>query len=554
MGKAKRTSDDLPPLGSSVPVGLSSRGYQGAIPTSGEGRRSAGSVRPPAALSRPKSGFRTVLRNRYFLRLWVAQLISQTIMNAANYGLIILIAAQSGSVFATGGAIAAFSLPAALFGAPAGVMVDRFDKRRVLWMSNVLRGLASFGFVISLFIDSHALVPVYLLAFVIAMVGQFFAPAEGAAIPLLVDEDELVNALALFNITFTLSQALGLIVIGPLILAALPPSLPVGGFFHHTVIVLPVQVLFMVVSLLYLVCALLIVSIPHRKLMNRATPEHARPLARNGQRLVGIWAGVTECWGFIRHRPALLASVLQLSLTGTVLAIIAEIAPSFVRDFFHLSANYAALVFIPAGLGLVLGSIALPHAIKRVRRRSWLIAAGVITLSGCALLLTFVRLIAIYFRHGAWWQSWTYIGIVLVLTFLMGLGLDLVNIPAQTTMQGLSPDYIKGRVLALQMMLYNAATVPVVFLVGLAADSLGLPLAMDIVAVAILTLGWLTLYYAKSQRTESGQPSAVVDVRGSAPGNLASQSAAGPIAREPWEYRATQRSQPLGPRAADPVE
>ena len=58
-------------------------------------------------------GFRTVLGNRFFLRLWLAQVISQTIMNAANYGVIILVTKQVQSFTATGGAIVAFSLPGA---------------------------------------------------------------------------------------------------------------------------------------------------------------------------------------------------------------------------------------------------------------------------------------------------------------------------------------------------------------------------------------------------------------------------------------------------------
>src|SRR5205085_981650 len=68
----------------------------------------------PAEVATGTRGFRTVLGNRYFLRLWLSQLISQTIMNAANYGLIVLVANQTKSVTATGAAIVAFSLPAAL--------------------------------------------------------------------------------------------------------------------------------------------------------------------------------------------------------------------------------------------------------------------------------------------------------------------------------------------------------------------------------------------------------------------------------------------------------
>ena len=129
-----------------------------------------------------RSGFRSTLRNRFFQRLWLAQVISQTVQNATNYGSIVLLAQVSHSSTAVGGVIIAFSLPAVLFGVPAGVLVDRMDKRLILWVSNGLRALASFGFVASILSDSHNYLLIYLLTFFISVIGQFFGPAEGAAI------------------------------------------------------------------------------------------------------------------------------------------------------------------------------------------------------------------------------------------------------------------------------------------------------------------------------------------------------------------------------------
>ena len=88
-------------------------------------------------------------------------------------------------------AIISFSLPAILFGAPAGVFVDHMQKRHVLWISNCLRAIATLLFVVSLLLNREALLPMYLLTFIISSIGQFFAPAEGASIPMLVTEDEL---------------------------------------------------------------------------------------------------------------------------------------------------------------------------------------------------------------------------------------------------------------------------------------------------------------------------------------------------------------------------
>jgi MFS family permease len=501
MARAERRSGDLAALNglnnahaSSVPV-RRGRVAKPSHPVSQSPVHVYGERRAPVQ-SRSRLGFRTVLRNPHFLRLWMAQLISQTIMNAANYGIIILIATQSKSVTATGAAIAIFSLPAALFAAPAGVYVDRMDKRRVLWMSNALRALLSFGFVLTLWINSTALLPVYGLIFLIALVGQFFAPAEGAAIPLLVHEDELVNALALFNITFTLSQALGLIALGPLVIA-LVPAYSLGTFFGHHLAMSQPQSLFAIVGVLFAVCAILVATIPHHLLAKRVRADQAHVQRHDRARLQGVWAGISEVWTFVRRDHTLFAAVLQLSLAGTVVSVIGEIAPRFVNVFFALPEQYAALVFIPAGAGLILGSIALPHIIKRQRRSSLLVSIGIVVLAACTLALTFMHSVATHVGPNEWSRSPLYFVGVLLLTFVMGVALDLLNIPAQTTMQEMSPDWIKGRVLALQNMLYNAVTVPTVFLIGIVADYFNLPPAMNVLAIVVLGAGFLTIWYGR---------------------------------------------------------
>jgi MFS family permease len=452
----------------------------------------------PLAKARAK-GFLTLLGNHRFARLWLAQVISQTIMNAANYGMIVLIAKQSLSFTATGLAIVAFSLPTALFAVPAGAMVDRMDKRRVLWMSNALRAVATLGFVVSLYVNSHALIPVYLLSFSIALVSQFFAPAEGSAIPLLVHEDELVNALSLFNLTFALSQAAGLILLGPLILTALPIMLvafTVTPPFHAQFTVTPVQSLFLLVAVLYVVCALLILTIPRECLVNRADQRHGPRLVLEGERLRGLWQGIVESWHFIRRDSPLLASVWQFSLGNTILATVAMIAPRFVVEFFERPPELAALVFLPAGAGLILGSIIVPHLVKRFNS-AWLIASGIVTLAAAAALLALLRWSALGVFGVGFAHDWLYLVVAFTLTFAVGIGFDLVNVPSQTIMQQRSPDWIRGRVLAFQLMLSNAVTVPVVFCMGLLADAAGLGPALYVLAIGILVTGFSSVAYAR---------------------------------------------------------
>lgn len=439
-------------------------------------------------------GFRTLLRNKLFLRLWMAQLISQTINNAANYAMIVLVTKESDSALATSGAIVAFSLPALFIGAPAGVLVDRFDRRLVLWVSNVLRALAMVVFIFGLIVAPNSVWPVYALTFFIAMVGQFFTPAEGAAIPRLVHRGELMNALALFNITFTLAQAAGLIILGPLALLFIP-EFRVGGA-QYGLTVSPIISLFVIITALYLVCALLILAIPHAVLRSPdagVVTESGVRRRNEAPQLREIWAGIVESYRFIRSDAMLHISVWQLTLAGIVVAVVAMIAPRFVQLYFHKPAEAAALVFIPAGIGLVIGSAATPW-IARKLRYARTITAGVIALSASVAFLVIGYASAPYIFGIQWWSATPYLGEMLALTFLIGIGLDLINVPAQTMVQERSPDWVKGRVLAVQIMLLNAITVIFVPAIGWIADHLGLSIALLVVAGCIGVAGLLSVY------------------------------------------------------------
>src|SRR5579859_173731 len=214
---------------------------------------------PPA----PPPSFRRVLKNRNFVFLWLAQLISLTVLNAANFGVIVLVNDVTHSVLMAGLAIIAFTLPAVPFSALAGVIVDRLNKRLVLWVSNVLRMVTMLLMVVSLLFDRSNLWPLYILTFMTSFIGQFFTPAEAASIPLLVGERELMPAISLFNITMTLAQAIGFLLLGSIVARIFPSfTLHVAAL---TVNVQSIDILFLMVAFFYLVCAGLILCIsPHK--------------------------------------------------------------------------------------------------------------------------------------------------------------------------------------------------------------------------------------------------------------------------------------------------
>jgi hypothetical protein len=106
---------------------------------------------------------------------------------------------------------------------------------------------------------------------------------------------------------------------------------------------------------------------------------------------------------------------------------------------------------------------------------------------------------------GAFYHALPYLATILALTFALGLGLDLVNVPSQTVMQQRSPDWIKGRILALQIMISNAFTVPVLIVVGLFADAIGLSPAITLVALGTLAAGSVSVLIQARYRRHTAQ-------------------------------------------------
>ena len=88
---------------------------------------------------------RGLLRNRAFLAIWGAQILSQVASNAVTSALIILVAEITHSNTSSSVLILLAVLPAILFGIAGGVIVDRTDRRLVLIITNALRAAAVGG-------------------------------------------------------------------------------------------------------------------------------------------------------------------------------------------------------------------------------------------------------------------------------------------------------------------------------------------------------------------------------------------------------------------------
>ncbi|GCE47000.1 MFS transporter [Thermosporothrix hazakensis] len=445
------------------------------------------------AAANPGGGFLPVLRNRNFLYLWLAQIISQMIFNAANYAFLVLINKVSQSTTLVGLAIISFVLPAVLFGAPAGVVVDHVSRRRILWGSNCLRGIATLLMIVVLIVDHTSIVPLYILTFIISTIGQFFAPAESSSIPQLVRKSELMPALSLFNITMQISQAIGYVV-ASIVLTLLPEfhlfNLTIDAFVQ----------LYFLIGILYLLCAGLILLIPQNQVDRKYTTQSGQITTQTLGAVGSIWHEMYQGWQFVRTNKPLFLAVIQLSYAGVLLFVVIELATKITTNLLHLPENALVLVFAPAALGVVVGSLLTPGIFRKLGH-SRTITTGTIILTIACALVPLSAWLSPYLKPAGWSFNPLVFSLIALLLLAAGFGLDFLNIPSQTAMQELTPNRLKGRVISLQLVLYSACTVPVILFMGGFADAFGIENVLYLLAVCHILFGAWSLYYEKKHAT-----------------------------------------------------
>jgi MFS family permease len=423
-------------------------------------------------------GYLPVLRNSNFLKLWIAQILSLMSLQSLLLLALILIEQVNQSSIQTAGVIVAFSLPAVIFGPIAGVVLDRVSKKTILVVSNLARVASQAALAILAYLGINGEIDpllfvwlVYVTIFLTSAIGQFFAPAEGSMIPLLVRRDNLLAANSLFTLTIVGIQVVALVVYVPI-------AIKTFGIFGA----------FVSLAIFYAFATVLLAFLPADPVTRRAatTTESA---IRKG------WREIGEGWQYVIDHKLLLVAVLQFALVFTVVSVLGEQAPGYASRVLGMQTEDAVYVFSPAGVGIVLASLFIVRLGPRVSRLLlplggiFCMALGLIGLG--ALGLGGKHAATVTFNVAG--MPLTLIWLIGILSPLAGIGLALVLIPAQTAIQEMATDHIRGRVLTVQLTLANALSIPLLLVAGVLADAFGIAqivLGLGVILVPIAVLSW----------------------------------------------------------------
>jgi MFS family permease len=419
--------------------------------------REVPAVAPAVVDPLENAGASAVLQNRPFLLLWLAQLSTQVGGNMVIYGLTIIITAAYASSSAVSALLLSFLLPAIIFSAIAGVFVDRVDKRHLLIVTNILRGIAF----LAIFLFGNNLLFLYLLMVFVSTVTTFFGPAEASMIPFLVPKKQLLAANGLFTLTANVAFALGFALFGPFVVA-----------------IANAELLILIVAALYFVAAVFCYTLPPTP---RAGSEAtAGQTVADAERAVGtMLSQFVEGITYIREHRNVGWSLSYLAIAGALVGILGVLGPGFAKSTLALGEKDFALIVLPLGLGIAMGIMFLNAYGKYLPRRqtieTGLIATGVLlALLACSGPIShFLEARAASTGLAEASRVVSLLSLVMGIAFSVGACYVIVAISAQTQLQEELPEDVRGRVFGVLNMLVSIASLAPIIVVGPIADLFG---------------------------------------------------------------------------------
>ncbi len=411
-----------------------------------------------------------------FLRLWIAQALSQTANNVVNFALLLLVqdiierhdVQQANTAISL--VILSFSLPAVLFGPIAGVMADRWDRRRLMAAMNALRAVSVISFLI-INPEWHVgwmLAAVYFLTFVFGIAGQFFAPALGASIPDLVPRQQLIQANALFNLTFTAAQLIGFATVGPVLAK-----------------VLGLDRLFELTAVVFVICTLLVLTLPPKDQSKKRAEE---TIASGAEASRKVLADVKEGLTYILNDPYLIKAITYLTISQSTFLMVAALGPTFITMEIGLPKEDIGFLVAPAGLGVLAGVLLVPYAARRFERSVLIDTA--LTVAGVMLLfLALSPTVLDLLSEDGSANSGTKTAVAAFFAALLGMSNAFVLVPSQTLLQERSHERIRARVYATFYAISNSVSFIPIFFAAASADLFGVTSVLTAVAIIVSLIG-----------------------------------------------------------------
>jgi MFS family permease len=328
-------------------------------------------------------------------------------------------------------------IPLLIFSVPAGVVIDRYDRRMVLLISQIGVAIVSLVFALMIGFDIIETWSLLVLVIVYGTIMSFVFPTRTAIVPVLVERHDLANGVALNSAVQNATRVVGPSLAGILI--------ALTGIAETFAIATVLQVLALLTTF---------------KLPAISSDVSIRKTSG--------WESLTLGFRVVSRDPYLIALIVLATAPTVLVMPYINLMPVFARDELQLGASGLGVLLASVGLGTVAGSLAVAYS---AALRDW---------SGAQLLTAVLFAVAVLV-----FAVTPLIPLVIVLLFVAGWVSAVFLAINQTALQLKVDDSVRGRVISIYQLTWGVLPIGQLA-VGSFADRIGTPVAMAISCILAL--------------------------------------------------------------------
>lgn len=404
-----------------------------------------------------KPSLRDLLRIPDFRHLWFGQLVSN-MGDALTYLTLIFLVNRvtDGSTNAIAGVLISLALPQATIGLVAGVLVDRWDRKRVMLVADLLRGGLVLGFSALCYFGTPNIWVLYGVAFLVSTVSSFALPAQSALTPNLVDKRYLMFANSLGQMTQVTTAVVGASLAGFLV-----------GTLNTFWLAFLIDALTFFLSFVFI-----------SRIRFVAPPRQIQPRQPLPQMLANIGAEWRIGMRVIAGSRILIGTLAGTSLTRLGMGATNVLLTPLIVNELGVSESWFGAVELSQVTGMVLSGLAIGWLTARLKPTR-ILSSGHFGLGVMTVLLAAV--------YNVWY--------LFPLLFIVGLLITPFSASVSTLIQTEAQDEVRGRVSAVLGAVARAASLLSMFAAGALAAVFDVRTVFVIsglvVCVAGLTSAWI---------------------------------------------------------------
>lgn len=344
--------------------------------------------------------FELVRKNRNFRNFWYGQLISQLGDRIHTLAVIWLVYSWYNSGAAVGAVLIAATLPAFLVSPFAGNILDKYDRKKILILSDVVRSVFVAGLAVLSFFEMVNLPIILFFTVIISIGAAFFNPATMAIMPSLVKKEELTQANAFYQLSINASAALGFMVGSGLIA------------------LIGVTAAFSINCVSFLLSAFFVFRIVYKHI-----PGHIK---------TNFIEDFKEGWKVTKGIPLIVRLFGPIVVINFFLAALFILVPVFAEGVFNKGSAGMGMMMTGLTLGMFIGALLMSKGQLKFKTQ-YLLFFSLLFIGMAFFVMSFVQN---FYLH-------------LLMYALVGISLNISNISLMALFQKIVPNEVRGKVFGL---------------------------------------------------------------------------------------------------------